>query len=104
MIDASEVEERGVEVVDGDPSVGWFEAEFIGFAEGHSGFDAGSGEPAGEGIAVVFASESCEGLDAALAVGRASEFCQEDDEGIAEETAVVEVVEESGDGLIDFCG
>lgn len=103
VMDAHEVHERGVEIVDGGAAIDDVEAEVVGGADG-AWADACSGEPAGEGVAVVFAAEAVEIFGAALGVGRAAEFCEEEDERVVEETAEIEIVEEGGDGLIDFGG
>lgn len=102
-MDAHEVHESGVEIVDRGAAVDHVEAEVVGGSDGARA-DAGTGEPAGEGIAVVFAAEAVEVFGAALGVGCAAEFGEEEDERVVEETAEIEIVEEGGDGLIDFRG
>jgi hypothetical protein len=103
VMDSHEVHERGVEVVDGGAAIDDVEAEVVGATDG-AWADACSGEPAGEGIAVVFAAEAVKVFGTALGVGCAAEFGEEEDERVVEETAEIEIVEESGDRLIDFRG
>ena len=56
VVEAEEVEDGGVEVVDGDGVFFGFEAEVVGGAVGVAFFDAGAGEEAGEGVGVVVAA------------------------------------------------
>src|SRR5262245_1934915 len=58
VIDAEQVEEGGVEVVDvgGVIAVGGFVAEVVGGAEGEAGLDAAAAEPVGEAVGVVVAA------------------------------------------------
>ena len=57
-------------------------------------FDATTGEKHREGSIVVVAAI------VALSHGRAAEFAAPDDESVFEQVAVLEVLDESGDGLV----
>ena len=96
VVEAEEVKEGGVEVVDVDFVLHGVEAEFVGFAEGGTALDAAAGEPHGEGVGVVVAA-----VVAALDHGGAAEFAAPDDEGVLEEAALFEILNEGGAGLID---
>lgn len=84
VIEAEEVEDGGLEVVDVDFVLGDVEAEVVGFAVG-AGFGAAACHESGEGLWVVVASghtaESRVGFDH----GSAAEFATPDDEGFVEE-------------------
>ena len=85
VIEAEEVEDGGLEVVDVDFVLSDMEAEVIGLAVG-SGFDAAASHEGGEGLGVVvaasFATEGGVGFDH----GGAAELAAPDDEGFVEET------------------
>src|SRR5258706_9265836 len=56
VVDAAEVEERGVEVVHGDYVFRRAVAEFVGVAVGDAALDAAAGEEDREGVDVVIAA------------------------------------------------
>ena len=58
VIDAHEMQDRGVEIVAPGDVHGGFVAEFIAGAVGGSGLDAGAGEPGDEAAAVVIAARA----------------------------------------------
>src|SRR5690348_8933262 len=72
--------------------------DWVGGAVAVSAFDAAAGHPHGEAAGVVIAAV------VALAVGGAAELAAPDDQGVLEHVALLEVGEESGDGLIDLAG
>ena len=71
------------------------EAEFIGRAVGDSAPDAPSGEPGAKSLGVVIAAIS-------LSTGRAAKFRTPDDERLVEQAALLEVLDQAGDGQIDL--
>jgi hypothetical protein len=73
---------------------GYVESEVVGRSVDVTAFDATTGEKHGEGSIVVVAAI------AALSHGRAAEFAAPDDESVFEQVAVLEVLDESGDGLV----
>ena len=56
VIEAEEVEDGGVEVVDGGDIDGGAAAEFVGLAIADAAFDTGAHHPGGEGVGVVDAA------------------------------------------------
>ena len=96
VIEAEEVEDGGVHVVHVDFVGDGVVAEVVGFAEGEAGFDAGAGEPLAEAAGVVVAAGAV-----ALGVGGAAEFAAPPDEGVFEEAALFEVLQQAGDGFVD---
>ena len=95
VIDAEEVEEGGVEVVNADGILCNVVGVVVGFADGLTGFNAAAGEPHGEAAGVVVATEAL-WREVALAVNGASEFAAPDDEGVLKQAALLEVFDESG--------
>ena len=92
VIDAEEVEDGGVDIVDfcGVVAVEGFVAEVVAEAVGDAAADAAAGEPVSEAERVVVAAF------AALGAGHAAEFGGPEDEGVVEETALFEVFDEGG--------
>ena len=97
VIEAELVKDRGVEIVDVNFVFNRVEAEVIGLAMVHAAFDSASGEPHGEGIGMVVPT-----IGSALGHGSASEFSAEDDEGVFEHAALLEVFDQGGAGLVDI--
>ena len=104
VIEAEEVEDGGVEVVDVDGVHGGAEAEFVGGSVGGAAFGAAAGEPDAEAVGVVVAAFGGRAGFLQLDGGGAAEFAAEEDEGVVEHPALAEVIDEGGDGLIDLAG
>ncbi len=98
VIEAEQVEQGGVDVVDMGGLIDGIESEFVGFADDLSAAHAAAGEPHGEGIDVMVSA----GAVAGFAHGGATEFAAPDDEGGVKETAGFEVADEGGAALIGF--
>ena len=98
VVDAEEVEESGVKIVDVHGFFGGLEAEVVSFAVGHAAFDSAASHPHEEAVWVMVSAISV------FADGGASEFSTPDDEGFFQEAAIFEVGEEGGDGLVDVFG
>ena len=99
VIDAEEMENRSVEIVDVDRVFEDIVAVVVGFSDSDSFFDSSSGHPHAEALgmmiaSVVFASQF------SLAVGRASKLAAPDQEGVLQHAALFEIGEEAGGGLI----
>jgi len=82
VVEAEQVEQRGVEVVDCRHVFDGFVAEFVGGSVAESALYACSGEPDGEAGGVVVAA-AC----AFLERGHATEFSDERDERVGEQAA-----------------
>ncbi len=100
VVDAEQVHEGGLEVVDAHGVFGDVVTEIIGFSVGGSGAHAGSGQPHGKAAGMVVAS-GVGGFPIALAGDAASEFATPDDESVLEEAALFEVAQEGGGGLVN---
>ena len=100
VIDAEEVEDGGVDVVDfcGVVAVEGFVAEVVAEAVGDAAADPAAAEPVSEAERVVVAAF------AALGAGHAAEFGGPEDEGIVEETALFEVFDEGGGAVGEAAG
>jgi hypothetical protein len=107
VIDAEEVEESGVEVVNMDGVFGDGVAEFVALSVNVTGFGAAAGHPHGVGFLVVITADFGAGTSVtagALGHGSAAEFGIPDDEGVIEEAAFLKVFEERCDGSVDLFG
>ncbi len=99
VINAEAVEEGGVEVVHVHRVFHDVVAEVIGLAVDGAGADATAGEPHGEVPGMMIAPVGFGG-EFALGIDGAPEFAAPDDEGGIEETALFEVGDQGGAGLI----
>ena len=99
MVDPEEVHQRGLHVVDMDPVLGDVPAEVVGRPMDVTWLHAAAGEPPRVGAAEVVAA--LEAL-ARLVLGerRAAELAAPDDEGVVEESALLEVLDERRAGLV----
>ena len=86
VIEAEEVENRGVKVVDVDDLFHGLMAELVGRPEAEAAFDACAGEPGGESFGVMVAA-----LRAFLKGWHATEFGGPDDERVVEQAAAFQV-------------
>jgi hypothetical protein len=96
VVEAEEVEHGGPIVMDGGDIADGAAAKVIGSAVGGAAADAGAEHPDGIGVGVVVAAEG-----AFLVGGHAAELGGPEDEGIGEEAAGVEVLDEGGGGLVE---
>ena len=103
MVHAKEVQDRGVKVVPVHGAVDGFPADFISGAVGGAAFHAAAGQPKAKAVHVVVAPGT-EFVAAGLGERRTAEFAGEQDERVLEHAALLEVLDERGDGLIDAHG
>ena len=104
VVDAKELENGGLEVVDVDRVFGDVEAEVVGLAEGDAGLDAAAGHPHGEGLGVVVATVAAFEGGTGFYHGSASKFSAPDDQSVFEHAAFLEILDEGGTGLVGFLG
>ena len=71
------------------------EREVVGLAVGKARLHAAAGEPHGEGVRMVVAA-----VVAALDHRRAAEFAAPDDQGILEQPALLEILDQRGAGAV----
>jgi hypothetical protein len=79
VVEAEEVEDRGVEIVDVNSVLGRVEAEVVGLAQGDPGLDPATGQPHREGVGVVVPA-----VVAALNHRGPAELPSPDDQGVFE--------------------
>ena len=87
VVDAEDVEHRGVEVAEVDWVLGDVVAEVVGAPVLDAGFDAGASEPDGEAAAVVIAA-GVGVAESALAVNSTTELGKEQNQRIVEHAAL----------------
>jgi hypothetical protein len=100
VVEAQEVQDGGLEVVDVDPVPDDVEAQLIGFADGLASAYASSRQPQGEGLGVVVSAAAPAQGGVGLDHGRAAELPSPDDQSAFEEPAPLEVLDEGGGGAV----
>ncbi len=95
VIEAEEMEEGGVEVVERVDVFDRTASEFVRFSVTGAAFDAGTGHPAGETVGVVIAT-----LGAFLEHRHAAELRAPHHERVLEHPALGEIADEGGGGLV----
>ena len=96
VVQAEEVEDGGVEIVDGGDVLFRLPAECIRGAMGMAALDAGAGEPGGKAFGVVVAAAG-----AFLESRHAAELSAPHDQRVLEQTALFEVAQQGGGGLVE---
>ena len=98
MVHAEEMEDGGPQIVDGANVLDCMIAKIVGGSVCGAAADAAAGEPDGkaEGIMIPTVAALCE--------RSAAEFAGPDDESFVEQSAGLEILDESGDGLIHLLG
>ena len=96
VVEAEQVEDGRVEVVDVDHVFDGLVAELVGGTEAEPMLDARAGEPGGEALGVVVAARG-----PLLERGHAAELGGPDDERVVEQSAGLEVDQERGRGLVE---
>lgn len=99
VVEAEEVEDGSLEVVDVDFVFGDAEAEFVTGAVA-AGFGAAAGHDHGVAIGIMVAAQDVAFGGAAFAERSASEFATKDDEGVVEKAALAQIFNERGDGFV----
>ena len=100
MVNTEKVQNRGLKIMNVYLVFHRIETEIIRGSVSHSGFSSASRHPYGEGIRVVVASPSLAVPDVSLNERRAAKFPAPDDQGVVEHPTHLEVLYESGAGLI----
>src|SRR5262249_5021540 len=94
MVESEQVEDRRVEIVNGDLFLDRFEPEFIGGSVGYASLDATAGQPHGESVRIVISAIALFGDR------RAPELASPDDECFIQQSASFQVTDQSGRGAI----
>jgi len=98
VVQAEEVQDRGVQVVEVDLVFDGVVPVIVGGSVLEAFLDSGTGEPHGVTVGVVIAPVG------PLCDGGSAEFSPPHDEGVFEEAAGFHVLQQGGDRLIDFEG
>ena len=85
-----------MEVIDRRDLFDGFVSKFVGSTVAQGGLDSRTGEPSGKSRRVVIAA-----VGSSLECRHAAEFGAPDDQGLLEESSLLEVTQESGGGLIE---
>ena len=89
------MQDRGVNVSNVVAIFDSVESEFVSDAVLHPAFDATAGQPGAKALRMMVAAGS-------FGARRASEFGAEDNQCLVEQASLLQVFEQSGDGLIDL--
>src|SRR3954468_19596516 len=100
VVDAQDLEHRGVQVAEVDRVLGDVVAKVVGATELDAGLHASAGQPNGEAAPVVVAAHV--GVaQRALAKNSTPEFSEEHNERVFEEAALFHVLKQGSGGLVD---
>ncbi len=103
VVDAQQVQDRGVEVVDIDRLLGHLPADVVGRSVSDAVLEAGSGQPDAEGVRVVIAA-STHFTVPTFGIGRAAELGVEDHQRVVGHPALTQSAHQRGDRLVDLVG
>ena len=96
VIEAEEVEERGMKIVRRCDVLAGFEPKLIGGAVAGSAFHPGTGKPSGEAVGIVVAP-----IGAGLKHWHAAKLSGEDNQRVVEQAALFQVAQQPGDRLVE---
>jgi len=88
VVDAEQVQQRGLKIMDVDGAFDGAHAEFVAGAVGDTAFHATASHPKGEGVRVMVTAPLGAIVDVALEEGRAAEFAAPNDECVVEQAAL----------------
>jgi hypothetical protein len=101
VIEAEQVQDRGVEVVDVDRVFDDVVAEIVGLAVDRASLGSASGHPHGEAAWMMIAAVVLFG-ESPLRIDRAAEFAAPDHQGFVEQAALLEILDQGVARLIDI--
>src|SRR2546421_8788234 len=99
VVEAEEVQQRGVIIIRADRIDDCFVSELIGFAVSHAALNPAAGEPTAEALSVVIASGFL-GRAVILGHGQPPDLAAPMDNRGVEQTAPLEVLDQSGGRLV----
>src|SRR5262249_50964623 len=100
VVEAEQVQDRRLQVVNVDLVAGHGEAQLVALAVGVAAFDAGARQEERIAVGIVVAAKELAGRSAAFAERGATELAAQDEERLVEQAALLEVLEEGGDGSV----
>ena len=100
MVDAEQMHEGGVEVVNMESVFDGVVTKVIGLSVNGPRFDATTGEPRAEAPRMMVSTEI--GADFTLAVSRAAKLAAPDDQSIVQHTPLLEILHQRGRWLVGF--
>ena len=96
MVQSQQVQNGGMPIVDVHFALYGFVAVFVGGSVAESALYAATGYPSGVSLVVVVAAVT------SLGVRCPSEFAGPDDEGVLQQVAVLEILQEASNGFVDL--
>jgi len=100
VIDAQQVQDGGLKVMNVDFVVHGVEADIVGGSMGDARLDSASSHPGSKGVGVMVTAPAFAVLHVTLKEGGAAEFTAPDDKGLIEHAALFEITDETGTGLV----
>ena len=100
VIKPQQVKQGGVEVVHMDLVLDRLVPELVGGAIGEAGLDAAASQPGREPVGIVIATGRFL-FTALLSVGVPTEFAAPPDDGVLQQSPLLQVLQQSCDGLVD---
>ena len=100
VVETQQVQDRRLEVVDVDLVLDPGEAHLVGLAEREPTLHPATGQHDAEAVGIVVAPEDGAARGAAFAEGRAAKLAAPDDEGVVEQAALLEVLDQGRRGLV----
>src|SRR6476620_10441653 len=96
VIEAEQMQERGVEIVDVDFVFDHMETELVGFSERESGFETAAGHPHRESLRVMVTAEFAAGVGIALDHRRAAKFAAPKYDRVFQQAALLQILDQCG--------
>ena len=96
VVQSQQVQNGGMPIVDVHFALYGFVAVFVGGSVAESALYAATGHPSGVSLVVVVAAVT------SLGVRCPSEFAGPDDEGVLQQVAVLEILQEASNGFVDL--
>src|SRR5258708_5829637 len=94
VIEAEQVQDRGLQIVDSDFVADHREAKFIGFTIADAVFDAAACQEHRETIRIMIAAENRAGRGASFAEGCPAKFAAPNDERLIEQPALAQITDQ----------
>src|SRR5579871_3244783 len=96
MIQAQQMQQRRLEIVDVDRIFNDVESQIVGFTIDEAGFDSSARQPHGERLRVVVAAQAATERGIGLNHWGTTEFAAPDDERFVQQAALLQVFDQGG--------
>ena len=104
MVQAEEVQQCCVKVVDVDRGLNRRPAELVGLSDNLSRFDSTASHPQAEGVSKMVSTRLLAVSFVRIGDGCAAELSRANNQSLVEQTSLFQIIHQSGGRLIDFHG